>query len=186
MVKRIVTAVLIASGAFLAACSGSGAAQPGSAPSKTVVLSGTEVISGSVAHPAATGSTVVPVRAADVFATSGTVTLDRCSLLTHYRCIAKPAINFAGGSLDLNYQKSVSTQQVNAATCAGSYSTTAPYTITGGSGVYAAATGHGVAVIKFTAVFPKLKGKCDDGGSASPVKGTARLQFLARGPVRVK
>ena len=184
--KRIVSAVLIASGAFLAACGGSGTAQPGSAPSKTVMLSGTEVISGSVAHPAATGSTVVPVRAAGAFATSGTVTLKRCSLLTHQRCIDKPAVNFAGGSLYLNYHRSVSTQQVDAAACAGSYRTTAPYTITGGSGVYAGATGHGVAVIKFTAVFPKLNGKCDDGGSASPIKGTARLQFLARGPVTVK
>ncbi|HTP15580.1 MAG TPA: hypothetical protein VMK13_07055 [Streptosporangiaceae bacterium] len=181
--KRIVSALLIASGAFLAACSSAGAPQPGSAPHKAVVLSGTEAISGSDMHPPAKGTAVVPVKVTGVFATNGTITLDRCSLLTHYRCIDKPAINFAGGSLHIDYQKAVSTAHVNTATCAASYTNTAPYTVTGGSGVYAGATGHGVATITFTAIFPKVNGQCDTAGNAGPVKGTGRLQFLAHGPV---
>lgn len=183
MVKRIVCALFIASGAFLAACGSSAAAQHGSAAPQH---SGAELISGVDTHKAGNPAPVVPVKFTGVFSASGTITLHRCSPLSHYRCIDKPAFDFAAGSLAIASQPGARTQHVDAATCAASFATTSTYTITGGRGAYAGATGHGVATIKFTAVFPRLNGKCDIAAKAVPVKSTARLHFQAHGPVTLK
>jgi hypothetical protein len=183
-VKRIVGALLIASmPAFLVACGSSAPAQHGSASPRR---SGAEVIAGVDTHKAGNPAPVVPVNFTGVFSASGTITLHRCSPLSHYRCIDKPAFNFADGSLAINSQQGARTQHVDAATCASSFASTETYTITGGSGGYAGATGHGVATIKFTAVFPRLHGNCDIAAKAVPVKSTARLHFQAHGPVTLK
>jgi hypothetical protein len=185
MVKRIAGALLIASGAFLAACSGSGRAEPSPSLHKTLTQAGAEVISGSNAAPVG-NVPVVPVHATGAFTASGTVAVQRCSPQSHYRCMNASAIDFANGSLDINQQKGVNTQQINATTCQAFYINVVAYTIAGGGGAYVGAAGRGTAQIEFTAVFPKINGACNIAGNASPLKGTVRLNFVARGPVTLK
>lgn len=177
-------------GFLLAACSSSGtarsAASPAKAasPSKTVTPAAAAAISGSLTSPTGTAP-AIPIKATGAFTASGTVTVKRCALTNHYRCSDSTAITFTGGSLHLTYGKSAFTQHQDASTCAGSYANVMPYTIAGGSGAYAGASGHGNAEIEFSATFSKVNGVCDFAGAAKPKVGSAHLSFTANGLVIV-
>ncbi len=182
--KRIFGVLCLGSGVLVAACGSSGTAHSSASPSppKTVTTAAAAAISGSLASP--TGAApVVQVKAAGAVTASGTVTLRRCALTNHYRCTDGTDITLTDGSLHLQYGKSTFTQYQNAGTCGGSYANVMPYTITGGTGVYAGASGHGTAEIEFRATFPKVNGACDFAGAAKPEAGTAHLSFTANGPV---
>lgn len=160
--KRIFGVLCLGSGVLVAACGSSGTTHGSASPSphKTATPGAAEAISGSLASP--TGATpVVPVKAAGAGTATGTVTLRRCALTNHYRCTDGPDITVTDGSLHLQYGKSTFTQFQDASTCGGSYANVMPYTITGGSGAYAGASGHGTAEIEFTATFSKVNGACD-------------------------
>ena len=171
-------------GVFLAACSSSspGTAHSSASPHKTAPPAAAEAISGALASPPGTAP-VVQVKATGAFTAGGTVTLKRCALTNHYRCTDNTDITFSGSSLHIDYGESTFTQYQDASTCGGSYANVMPYTITGGSGAYAGASGHGTAEIEFTATFSKVNGACDFAGSAKPEIGTAHLSFTANGPV---
>ena len=182
--KRIFGVLCLGSGILVAACGSSGTAHSSANPSphKTVTPAAAEAISGSLASP--TGAApVVQVKAAGAVTASGTVTLKRCALTNHYRCTDGTDITLTDGSLHIQYGKSTFTQYQDARTCGGSYANVMPYTITGGSGAYAGASGHGTAEIEFTATFSKVNGACDFSGAAKPEAGTAHLSFTADGPV---
>ncbi len=181
--KRIFGVLCLGSGVLVAACGSSGTAHSSASPSPHKTATGAaEAISGSLASP--TGAApVVQVKAAGAGTASGTVTLKRCALTSHYRCTDSPDITLSGGSLHIQYGKSTFTQFQDASTCGGSYANVMPYTITGGSGAYAGASGHGTAEIEFTATFSKVNGACDFAGAAKPEVGTAHLSFTADGPV---
>jgi len=126
---------------------------------------------------------VVTFKATGLFSAAGTVTLKRCSLSNHYRCIADPGLAFGHDVLPLRYGRSTFTQFQEASSCNGSYANRMPYTITGGTGAYAGASGHGTAEIEFVGTFHKVNGKCDFAGQAKPITGSARLSYGAHGPV---
>ncbi len=183
-VKRIFGVLCLGSGVLVAACGSSGTAGSSASPSphKTIASAAAEAITGSLASP--TGAApVVQVKATGAVTASGTVTLRRCALTNHYRCTGGTDITFTDGSLHIQYGKSTFTQYQDASTCGGSYANVMPYTITGGSGAYAGASGHGAAEIEFTATFSKVNGACDFAGAAKPEVGTAHLSFTANGPV---
>jgi hypothetical protein len=183
-VKRIFGVLFLGSGVLVAACGNSGTAHSSASPSphKTATPAAAEAISGSLASP--TGAApVVQVKATGAVTASGTVTLKRCALTNHYRCIDGTDITLTDGSLHMQYGKSTFTQYQDASTCGGTYANMMPYTITGGSGAYAGASGHGTAEIKFTATFSKVNGACDFAGAAKPEVGTAHLSFTANGPL---
>jgi hypothetical protein len=126
---------------------------------------------------------VVTFKATGLFSATGTVTLKRCSLSNHYRCIADPDLAFGPSGLHLKYGKSTFTQFQEASSCNGSYANRMPYTITGGTGAYAGASGHGTAEIEFVGTFHKVNGTCEFAGQAKPITGSARLSYGAHGPV---
>ena len=160
--KRIIGVLCLGCGALVAACGSSGTAHSSasSSPHKTATPAAAVAISGSLASP--TGAApVVQVKAAGAVTASGTVTLKRCALTNHYRCTDGTDITLTDGSLHMRYGKSTFTQYQDARTCGGSYANVMPYTVTGGSGAYAGASGHGTAEIEFTATFSKVNGACD-------------------------
>jgi hypothetical protein len=185
-VKVIFGALCLGSGVLVAACGSSGTAHgsagAGPGPHKTAASAAAVAISGSLASPAG-AAPVVQVKTAGAVTASGTVTLRRCALTNHYRCTDGTDITLSDGSLHMRYGESSFTQNQDGSTCAGSYANVMPYTITGGSGAYAGASGHGSAEIEFTATFPKVNGGCDFAGAGSPEAGTAHLSFTASGPV---
>jgi hypothetical protein len=126
---------------------------------------------------------VVTFKATGLFSATGTVTLKRCSLSNHYRCIADPDLAFGHDVLHLKYGQSTFTQFQEASSCNGSYANRMPYTITGGTGAYAGASGHGTAEIEFVGTFHKVNGTCEFAGQAKPITGSARLSYGAHGPV---
>jgi hypothetical protein len=144
--------------------------------------SGTEALAGTLDSPPGTAP-VVPFKATGLFTATGTVTLKRCSLSNHYRCAASSDLAVGHDTLHLTYGQSTFTQFQQASSCNGSYATRMPYTITGGTGAYRGASGHGTAEITFAGTFRKVNGKCDFAGQAKPITGSARLSYGAHGPV---
>jgi hypothetical protein len=192
---RLASVVAMAGLTCVAACSssgtGSGQASP-SAPSSTGQSSaspsaspghtGAEALAGALNSPPGTAPKVT-FKATGLFTATGVVTLKRCGLSNHYRCIADPDLAFGASVLHVRYGKSSFTELQVGSNCNGSYANQMPYTITGGTGPYAGASGHGIAEIEFTGTFSKVNGACDFAGSAKPVKGSARLAYGASGPV---
>jgi hypothetical protein len=160
--------------------SASGPASAG--PSVPPGPSGAEAMAGTLDSPPGTAP-VVAFKATGLFTASGTVTLKRCSLSSHYRCAAGSDLAFGHDVLHLKYGQSTFTQFQEASSCNGSYANRIPYTITGGTGAYVGASGHGTAEIEFVGTFHKVNGKCDFAGQAKPITGSARLSFGAHGPV---
>jgi hypothetical protein len=144
--------------------------------------SAAEAMAGTLNSPPGTAP-VVTFKATGLFSATGTVTLKRCSLSSHYRCIADPDLALGHDVLHLRYGRSTFTQFQEASSCNGSYANRMPYTITGGTGAYAGASGHGTAEIEFVGTFHKVNGKCDFAGQAKPITGSARLSYGAHGPV---
>jgi hypothetical protein len=162
----------------------SGSQPPGAGASSATApgRSAAEALAGTLNSPPGTAP-VVTFKATGLFSATGTVTLKRCSLSNHYRCIADPDLALGPDVLHLKYGRSMFTQFQEASSCNGSYANRMPYTITGGTGAYAGASGHGAAEIEFVGTFQKVNGKCDFGGQAKPITGSARLSYGAHGPV---
>jgi hypothetical protein len=79
------------------------------------------------------------------------------------------------------------TQTISNKTCKALYGTKVPYKITGGTGKFTGATGHGAIVVAFHARLPKLaSGQCNQSRSAAPVPGTVAATFSLRGPITVR
>jgi hypothetical protein len=74
---------------------------------------------------------VAAFKATGLFSATGTVTLKRCSLSSHYRRIADPGLASGHDVLHLKYGQSTFTQFPEASSCNGSYANRMPYTITG-------------------------------------------------------
>jgi hypothetical protein len=164
------------------ASASAGSRSPRASVSASSGRSGAEALAGTLNSPPGTAP-IVTFKATGLFTATGTVTLKRCGLSNHYRCITGPDLTVGPDVLHLKYGKSTFTQFQEASSCNGSYANQMPYTITGGTGTYAGASGHGTAEIEFVGTFHKVNGACDFAGSAKPVTGSARLSYGAHGPV---
>jgi hypothetical protein len=134
---------------------------------------GTQTISGSSTN---LSSSTLPVTATGVVSTTGSLPLDTSSLSI--------VIKFAAGDLDLTHSKgTMPPPVVNTANCSASQVETGTYTVTGGTGKFSGATGHGDFKISFAGVFPKTSGACTITQSSTPVSGT--MAFRASGPLTV-
>lgn len=184
VIFRLAMVVGVAGLTCVTGCSSSGAgggqASP-SAPSSTG-HAGAEALAGVLDNPPGTAPKVT-FKATGLFTATGVVTLKRCGLSSHYRCIADPDLAFGSSVLHVRYGQSSFTELQVGSNCNGSYANQMPYTITGGTGPYAGASGHGTAEIEFTGTFSKVHGACDFAGPANPVKGSTRLAYGASGPV---
>jgi hypothetical protein len=165
---------------------GSGRASPSSPSSSSASASpghtGAEALAGVLDSPPGTAPKVT-FKATGLFTATGVVTLKRCGLSNHYRCIADPDLAFGSDVLHVRYGKSSFTELQVGSDCNGSYANRMPYTITGGTGRYAGASGHGTAEIEFVGTFSKVNGACDFAGAAKPVTGSAKLAYGASGPM---
>lgn len=188
---RLASVVGVAGLTCVAGCgssgTGSGQASPSTRPpsaskSASSGRTGAEALAGVLDSPPGTAPKVT-FKATGLFTATGVVTLKRCGLSNHYRCIADPDLTFGSDVLHVKYGKSSFTELQVGSNCSGSYANRMPYTITGGTGRYAGASGHGNAEIEFVATFSKVNGQCDFAGSAKPVTGSARLAYGASGPV---
>jgi hypothetical protein len=187
---RLASVVGVAGLTCVAGCSssgpGSGQQKPGTPSSASASAgsghTGAEALAGALDSPPGTAPKVT-FKATGLFTATGVVTLKRCGLSSQYRCTDGPDLAVGSGVLHVKYGQSSFTELQNGSNCKGSYANQLPYTITGGTGPYAGASGHGTAEIEFIGTFRKVHGACDFAGSANPVKGSARLAYGASGPV---
>ena len=124
-------------------------------------------------------NSVLPVKAHGVVRTKGTLSLGGPTN-------GKSSFDFRAGKLTVKHtQTSGATQpSVNLKTCVASQTQGGVYTVTGGTGGFSGAKGHGKYKIYFAIVFPRLKnGKCNTSQSAQPISG--KISFLAYGPLSV-
>jgi hypothetical protein len=129
-----------------------------------------ETISGSGNGPSGT----VNVQASGVFHDFGHVNLGSNSPFTE--------VHLSHGSLYTLHNHGHNWTSVNPFSCFAASSTTVDYTITGGSGHYWHASGHGTATVTVTGVLPrKPNHHCNT--NADPLPWTEHTTFLAQGPV---
>lgn len=118
----------------------------------------------------------VPLEARGAFKDTGSVVLKmnakRGSLVLRH------------GNIRLVTTKGVATTKMNRSTCQFTEIIRGSYIVTGGTGSYAGATGHGLYAAPFSVVLPhKANGKCNFASSAVPT--SAVIAFTAAGPIAI-
>jgi hypothetical protein len=172
----------LAAAGLAAACGSSGTSSSAASPSASV-RTGTQTLAGSVAGRAALSSaTAIPLRLTGLVNTSATISL---------RGQANPVMIKTGqGTLAVTHTTGTTSQKLlSTKTCKFAFGQRSQYTVDSGksSGTFKGATGTGTAVITLTGNLPKnTAGKCDTSSTAVPQSGTARVSFVARGPLTVK
>ena len=165
---KIVGIVGVAVGAVLfAACS--------SSPS-----TGAETISGSTTSAA--NNPTIPLKATGVFTDTGSITLGSHS--------TKGTLKFTKGDLNVNHSNPPSPNaptSLNSTTCRAVFDEHGTFTVTGGTGPYKDATGHGGFAVSFAFNLPKLaSGQCNESNNANPVPGTYLSTFKATGTITIQ
>jgi hypothetical protein len=172
--------------AVLAACGGSGSAQPpggaqvhsgashGTSPAHAA---GTETFTATTASMSviAAPSNSLPVKASGSFADTGSINLsgNGKSAVLHLR----------NGTIAMSHGRGTSQQSLDRANChAILVESGLKYQITGGTGRYSRISGSGTAELTLIAALPKDHGTCNASQSAVPT--SARETFTATGPVR--
>lgn len=163
MRKTIVLGLGAAAVAVAAGCS--------SSPSTT---SGTEVLSGSTANISATS---LPLTLSGPVATHGALELNNSNS-------TQGVIKTAVGDLHVTHNNPSPPPSVNTSSCTATQVNNGNYKITGGTGKFSGAAGHGNFTISFTGTFPKTNGQCSITQSSNPVSGTTT--FHGSGPITVK
>jgi hypothetical protein len=95
----------------------------------------------------------------------------------------------AGNFVIVSGTSSTTQRLLSTSTCRFEFSTTIPYTVSGGqsTGQFAGATGSGQAAVQFLGDLPKLgNGKCNTGSTAVPKVSTVVSTFKAAGPLTLK
>jgi hypothetical protein len=152
---------------LLAGC-GSAAATAG--PGKT----GTETFKGSTSDMTVIDgkADALPVTATGLVADTGSIDLAESTKTA--------TIKLGGGAIKVAHSQGNSHQHISKA-CTITFTNRGTYTITGGTGKYAHAAGHGTSTIIFTGVVPK---KSD--GTCNTISGKVtggHETFLAQGPL---
>ena len=159
----LVTAALAA--VILAACSSSS--------------TGAETIYGSTTSTA--NNPTIPLKATGVFTDTGSIVLGSKT--------TKGTLHFTKGGLNLTHSNPPnpnSPTSSNATTCRVLFAESGTFKVTGGTGPYKGATGHGTFGVTFAATFPKLaSGKCNESNSANPVPGSSLTTFKATGNITI-
>jgi hypothetical protein len=149
----------------------------GSSSPTAAAKTGMETFRASTTDLSAINSTsdIVSVTASGLAADSGTVPLGGNS--------TSVTIRLRGGDVKVSHSRGIPHQHIGKA-CAVSFADTGPYKITGGTGKYAGATGHGTSTVSFSGTVPKYSnGQCDINSSKL---SRAREIFIARGPMTLK
>ncbi|HUC35928.1 MAG TPA: hypothetical protein VMR97_02265 [Acidimicrobiales bacterium] len=164
---KIVGTLTVALGAvLLAACSSSS--------------TGAETIYGSTTSTA--NNPTVPLTASGVFSDTGSITLGSNS--------TKGALHFQKGQLNVTHSNPPNPNaptSFNSTTCRAVFAESGTFTVTGGTGPYNGATGHGTFAVTFATTLPKLaNGQCNESNNANPVPGTSLTTFKATGNITIQ
>jgi hypothetical protein len=164
---KIVGIVTVALGAVMfAACSSSS--------------TGVETIYGTTTSDA--NNPTVPLTATGVFTDTGSLSLGSNS--------TKGTLHFKKGGLNLTHSNPPSPNaptSFDPTTCRAVFAESGTFTVTGGTGPYNGASGHGTFSVSFAANLPKLaNGQCDESSNANPVPGTSLTTFKATGNITIQ
>jgi hypothetical protein len=126
---------------------------------------------------------------ASTIAITGTgVVADHGSLILNNSSSDKAVLQMSDGNLDVTHSKGNNngngTTSVDQAKCSVKNVVTGTYSVKGGTGKYAGATGNGNYTISFVGTFALTGGKCQVTQNSNPVSGTEA--FHATGPLTVK
>jgi hypothetical protein len=161
----LATAALVA--VLLAACSSSS--------------TGAETLYGTTTSTA--NNPTVPLKATGVFTDTGSIYLGNNKQ-------TKGTLHFKKGALNLTHSNPPSPNaptSFNTTTCRVLFAESGTFKLTGGTGPYNGATGHGTFKVTFAATFPKLaSGKCNMSNSANPLPGTSLTTFKATGNITIQ
>jgi hypothetical protein len=185
--RTVLAATTLAAGIGLlaAGCGGSAsgaAAIKGAAAAK----SGTETISGTLkGKTAMSASPVFHLTFRGPVNTTGTFSLGTTPKKKGLPRTLKTA---AGNFVIMTGTGSTTQRLLSTSTCRFEFSTTVPYTVSGGqsTGQFAGATGSGRAVVVFAGNLPKVNGKCNTSTTAMPAESTVVSTFQAAGPLTLK
>lgn len=161
-IRHLAGPALAAAALGLAACS-----------SSTSTTTGTQSFNGTSHNP---NAPVVNVTGAGVVSSHGSVDLGSTS--------SKATLKMADGDVNINHSKGTTSTSTDTAACTASEVNKGTYTVLGGTGTYAGATGHGTFRVGFTGKFTPTNGKCVISQSSTPVSGS--ITFSASGPMTVK
>jgi hypothetical protein len=181
-VNRTVLAVTILAAGTALLAAGCGGSANGAAASK----SGTETISGTLKGQAAMATNPVfhltfsgPVNTTATFPLGAAPRKGQ----TH-------TFKTAAGKFVIVTGTSSTTQRLlSTSTCRFEFSTTVPYTVSGGqsTGQFAGASGSGKVLVGFVGDLPKLgNGKCNTSTTAVPKVSTVVSTFKAAGPLTIR
>jgi hypothetical protein len=120
-------------------------------------------------------SSAIPITAHGVSDTHGSVKTSGSD--------SKGTLHLADGTLDVDHTAGSGPTHVNKAACSATSVMNGTYKVTGGTGKYKGATGHGDFAITFAGNFSH-NGKCNLSANASPSSG--KLSFHATGTWTVK
>jgi hypothetical protein len=152
----------------------------------TAAKSGTETISGTLKGQAAmSASPVFHLTFHGPVTTAGTFPLGNAPKEKGRPRTLKTA---AGNFVIMTRTGSTTQKLLSTSTCRFEFSTTVPYTVSGGqsTGQFAGATGSGRAVVVFAGNLPKVNGKCNTSTTAAPAVSTVVSTFRAAGPLTLK
>jgi len=142
---------------------------------------GAETIYGTTTSTA--NNPTVPLRATGVFTDTGSIYLGNNNA-------TKGTLHFKKGGLNLTHSNPPSLNtptSFNPTTCRAVFAGSGTFKVTGGTGPYNGATGHGTFTVTFAANFPKLaNGQCNESNSANPVPGTSLTTFKATGNITIQ
>jgi hypothetical protein len=171
-------AVLAAAGLAAAGCGSSGTSASAPSPSPS---SGTQTASGTVTgEQALAGTAPIPLHLTGVVDTTATVKL------------AANPVTIKTGQGDLAVTRtsgSTSQKLLSTKTCKFAFGQRENYTVDGGksTGTFKGASGTGTAVVTLTGTLPKNgDGRCNTSSSAVPQPASARVSFVARGPLTIR
>jgi hypothetical protein len=141
---------------------------------------GAETIYGTTTSTA--NNPTIPLTATGVFTDTGTISLGGKS--------TKGTLHFKKGGLNVNHSNPPAPNtpsSFNATTCRVAFAESGTFKVTGGTGPYKGATGHGTFKVTFAATLPKLaSGKCNESNSANPLPGTSLTTFKATGNLTIQ
>jgi hypothetical protein len=169
MHTRLALTALAGGALVLAACSSSSAPEPAT-KTGTVIFAGDST---SLAN-----NPVIPLRATGVITDTGSIKLSGGP------GAGTGVIKLSHGHVNVMHSRgSGSAFHLSKATCTAGQNSHGTYTVTGGTGSYAHATGHGRFTVTFTVKFAMTGGQCKVTRHTQPASG--HTTFLATGPITI-
>ncbi len=141
---------------------------------------GAETLYGTTTSTA--NNPTVPLKATGVFTDTGSIYLGDNKQ-------TKGTLHFKKGGLNLTHSNPPNPNaptSFNATTCRVVFAESGTFKVTGGTGPYNGASGHGTFKVTFAANLPKLaNGQCNESNNANPIPGTALTTFKAVGNITI-